>query len=293
MEDKYSVIGIDKGFERVISEGMTFEDALKMADASRHLFESVSISQDYNMRKPNQNMLVFSDVEMMLPELKRLLGDRPEELEEQKVFLGNFVTGHNGFIEFMDYLVMMEENGEDVVFVRGLNEHNLLEAARATHQYLGEEKDYRALIDGIEKQLGYSLSELQKRRPKFYHLLNNTYTYFENDKHIFVAGGLDLTRPWRESTPEDIYITSDDFLEKRNNTDKTIVFGNRKVEELNSTVFKKPWINEDQQKIGINGDVRNYGRLIGLSIIEGERYFIGVRHRKRRVKTYAYDVFEL
>ena len=293
MEDKYSVVGVDRGFERVISEGMAFEEALKVADASRKLFDKVSISLDYNMRKPNQNMLVFSDVEMMLPELKKLLADRPEELDEQIVFLGNFITGDLGFVDFMNHLLHMKEDGENIILVRGANEHNVLEAAHATHQYVGNKKEYNEMIKGIESQLGYPLRQLRKRNSRFYHLLNNSYTYFENDKHIFVAGGLNLNGFWRESKPKDLYITSNSFLRSPNNTDKTIVFGDREVVKLNGTVFRKPWINEDQQKIGINGNVRNFGRLIGLSIIEGNRYFVGIRHRKRRVKTYAYDTFDL
>ena len=293
MEDKYSVLGTENGFERVVIEGITFEEAMHVAEKARAYYDTVSISQDYTMRSPSQNMLIFSDCEMMILELKKLLDDRPEELNEQLVFLGNFINGRKGFLEFMKYIKKLREEGRDLVLVRGRNEHNLLEAIHGKNNFIGEPSEVSTLISGIEKQLNIKLTDFEYIYPYYYNMLKDTYTYFEDDQHIFVSGGLDLSGRWRESLEVDLYNTSDKFIEAKNNTGKTIVFGNKDVNYLNRTRFRKPWISEEQSKIGINGNVKNYGRLIGLSIIEGDRSYIGIRHRKTRVRTYAYDVFDI
>lgn len=293
MKDKYSVIGTQDGFERVITEGASFEEALNIANKTKEYFENVSISLDYNMRNPNKNILVITNCEMMLWEVGKLLEDRPEELNEQLVFLGDYISKHDGFIPFLNYLLSLKEKGRDIVFVRGVNEHNLLQAIHGTDEFIGCKKESTQLIESIEKQLGYTLPEFKKRSPLLYNLLNESYTYFEDDKYIFVSGGLNLDSYWRESSLKDLYKTSDDFINSSNNTGKSIVFGDRTVEELNNSTFTKPWIDLNTNKIGINGNIRNYGRLIGLTIIGEEQYFIGVRHNKGRQKTYAYDVFEM
>lgn len=293
MKDEYSVIGVDKSFERVISEGITFEEALKVADETRNYFDKVSISLDYSMRNPSRNILVFSDCEMMINEVKKLLCDRPDELNEQLIFLGNFISGNKGFLSFMKYLMKLRDDGRKLVLVRGENEHNLLEAIHETNNFIGNQSKTTKLIEAIEKDLNYTLPELKIREPQYYKMLNDSYTYYEDDKHIFTSGGLNLDKYWRESAPEDLHITSDKFINQYNNTGKTIVFGNRSVVELNNSTFTKPWINKDTKKIAINGNVRDKGRLIAISIIEGDRYFIGIRHRDTRQKTYAYDIFEL
>lgn len=293
MKDEYSVIGIEKNFERVISEGVTFKDALKIVEETNNYFDKVSISLDYNMRNPSRNILVFSDCEMMIVEVKKLLADRPENLDEQLIFLGNFISKQDGFIEFMDYLLMLKKEGRKLVFVKGVNEYNLLEEIHGTRNFIGDDVNRKELISSIEKQLGYTLLQLKIMNPNYYNLLNDAYDYFEDDKHIFTSGGLNFNSYWRETSPVDFHITTDSFLSSINNTGKTIVFGYECVEKLNNSVFKKPWIDKDKKKIGINGNVKNYGRLIGLSIIEGERYFIGIRHRKTRQKTYAYDIYDI
>lgn len=293
MKDKYSVIGTQDGFERVITEGASFEEALNIANKTKEYFENVSISLDYSMRNPNKNILVITNCEMMLWEVSKLLEDRPEELNEQLVFLGDYISKHDGFIPFLNYLLSLKEKGRDIVFVRGVNEHNLLQAIHSTDEFIGCKKESTQLIESIEKQLGYTLPEFKKRSPLLYNLLNESYTYFEDDKYIFVSGGLNLDSYWRESSLKDLYKTSDDFINSSNNTGKSIVFGDRTVEELNNSTFTKPWIDLNTNKIGINGNIRNYGRLIGLTIIGEEQYFIGVRHNKGRQKTYAYDVFEM
>lgn len=291
MKDKYSVIGVENNFQRVIQEGLSFESALEVASDANEFFDKVSISLDHELKNPSKNILVFSDCQMMLGEVKSLLKDRPKDVNEQKVFLGNFITGDSKFSQFMDYLIKLKSNGEDIVLVRGRNEHNLLQAIDGTHSYIGTEKEVDNLLSGVEKQLKFPLEDMKSKKPEYYELIKNTHKYYENDKHIFVSGGLDLRGSWRKTPVEQLYNTTQEFIRSENNTGKIIVFGSEPVVVLNRASLIKPWFNPEADKIGINGNVRHDGRLIGLVISGEQRNFIGIRTLSKRKKTYAYDIF--
>ena len=291
MKDKYSVIGVENNFQRVIQEGLSFESALEIASDANEFFDKVSISLDHELKNPSKNILVFSDCQMMLGEVKSLLKDRPKDVNEQKVFLGNFITGDSKFSQFMDYLIKLKSSGEDIVLVRGRNEHNLLQAIDGTHSYVGTGEEVDNLLSGVEKQLKFPLKDMKSKKPEYYELIKNTHEYYENDKHIFVSGGLDLRGSWRKTPVEQLYNTTQEFIRSENNTGKIIVFGSEPVVVLNRVSLIKPWFNPEADKIGINGDVRHDGRLIGLVISGEQRNFIGIRTLNKRKKTYAYDIF--
>lgn len=293
MEDKYSVLGTENGFQRVIGEGMTFKEAVKLVNQTNDYFTDIKISLDYELRNPSGNILVFSDCEMRLYEVRKLLAERTEDLREQFIFLGNYLSKDKGFIPFMNYLVKLRDGGKDIVFVRGVNEHNLHQKINHLDNFIGDSIYRKEMFDSIEEQLGFKLEELFYRNIDYFNLINSSYSYFENDEYIFTSGGLDLSGYWRESLPEHLHKTTDEFIKSKNYTGKTIVFGDKPVEELNNSAFKKPWINKDHKKIGINGRVRQRGRLIGLSVLDGEEYFIGIRHKDTRIKTYAYNIYSL
>ena len=284
----YCLVGELRGEEFSIAQDVSFQEAIEMSVDYNHMYDKIHIRQEYQIIRRHENMLVVSDTRGMLKETKRLIDDRPTELDEQLVFLGNFLSSEEPFVPYLDYLVYLNST-RDCVFVLGRMEHNLLEYIHQTHRYIGLQKEIEDFIFNIEAECGFHLTQMKQEMPDVYALLSNALQYYETDAYIFVSGGLDLSLPsWRKSLPESLFQTTPDFLTASNTTGKTIVFGTVPVRHLNTDEQNRPWLNRSQEKIGINGDIRNYGKLIGLLIHEDDRYFISIRHASTRNVAEAY-----
>lgn len=289
MKDTYSVVGTINGKECILLKDVSFQEAAEHCMKQGEFFEKVSIIQDYEMMYKAENLLIVSDCNMMLKETKDLLV-RPKELHEQFIFLGNFICGGPGFYDFMSYLVQVkEQKGKECVFVRGKNEHNLLEYINHTENYVGDLSEVKSMIEDIEEELTFPLFTLKEHFPKFYDILNESLPYYENDHYILVSGSIDLASDrWREDDTEKLFVTEDDFLLGENKTGKTVVFGNRPVQTMNKLGVPRPWINNKENKIGINGDCKGFGKLLALLVHGDSRCFIGIRHHETRRLVYAY-----
>lgn len=284
----YSVVGFANGEESIIAEGLDFESAMNVIQTNEHLFENISIAEEKIVESKPENFLIVSDVNSMLPELKMLL-DRPKKFNEQIVFLGNFICAEKGFYNIMSYLCTLKKK-RNCVFVKGKNEHNLMAYITGKEDYVGLLPEVSALVAAIEEEMSFPLYSLKERFPDFYAILDGALDFYENDHYIFVSAGMNLSLDgWKQSTPEELFQTREEFLMETNETGKRIVFGTVPVQTLRQSVVATPWFNRRRDKICINGDCVNGGKLLALIIHEDVSTFIGIRNiesRKKAIQVY-------
>lgn len=287
--DAYSVVGTVDGVEHVVIKGVGFQEAIEISVDNSGTFDSINIIEEYELIFRHDTIFVVPDCDMLLKETKKMLR-RDSGMKEQVVLLGNFIGPHKGFFTFMSYLVdFKKKKGRYAAFVRGKNEHNVLEYINQTKQYIGPEEDVNELVQYIEDDLGYSLMLLQMNHPEIYSILNESLPYYENSQYILVSGSIDLdTSMWRESPILDFYETTSEFIEKDNDTGKTIIFGGMPVSKLNQNNNVKPWFNRRQKKIGLNGNCRTDGKLLGALVTEDDLYFLSIRKDKPKMNYYSY-----
>lgn len=287
-EEFYTVIGTKDGEEKILKTGLSFKRAMKFADKKRGEFENVSLSQEHEVYDKPKNFLIVSDANMMLEETKMLL-DRPLKFKEQFVFLGNFICAREGFYDYMKYLCKLRKK-RNCLFVKGKNEHNLLAYITGGNELIGSLQETLVLIDAIECSLGFSVHELEKRFPDFYNILSSAVDFYENEQYIFTSAGIRLgLETWKTTPFEELFQPTEQFLLEKNQTTKRIVFGSIPVQVLNQTEVVYPWFNKGRDKIGINGNCVEGGKLLGFLIHDNIPSFLGIRNvatRKKPVNIY-------
>lgn len=280
-ESFFSVVGYRKSTVYILAENATFDEAYQTIEKRGHQFENINIIEEKRVESTPKNLLVVANAEGMLNETKELL-DRPVKLKETFLFLGNYIAPGKGFYDYMNYLTQLQKKRK-CLFVKGKNEYNLLQYIHESENYIGDKKQVLSFIKEIEEELSFNLTTLPKRFPDMYNILKNSSDFFENDAYIFVSGGLDLEIAYWKQTPiQDMLETTTNFLLQVNQTEKKIVFGNIPVTILRKSGTLRPWINGAQDKFGINGDCRNGGKLYGMSILDGNHSFIGIRSKSSK-----------
>lgn len=277
----YSLIGhYDTSMTKVLGNQLTFEEVTKCIRKHKDDYENFNIIEEKMIGLMPSNLYVISNAESYLEETKEILY-RPLALNETFIFNGNFI-GNKNFLKYSKYLLFFKGK-RPCIFIRGKNEHNILEYINGTEQYIGE----NVLLDfilPIEEELNGQLKNLERDYPAIYKLLNDTKDYFENDTHIVVSGGVNLSIPfWKQSSKSFLYNTTEEFLNYENYTGKTIVFGDMPIEKIDtSTKQYGIWQNKKQNKIGINGNVKNGDKLIALSILDNDVNYISIKNKKAK-----------
>lgn len=287
--DSYSVVGTLDGVEHVVAKSVGFQEAIEVSVDKSNSFDNINIVEEYELIFRHDTIFVLPNCDMLLKETRKMLR-RKSKMDEQAVLLGNFIGPHEGFFKFMKYLIQQKkEKGKYLVFVKGKNEHNLMEYINQTKQYIGLEDDVVKLIQAIEDDLGYSLLLLENKHPEIYKIINEALPYYENSQYILTSGGIDLsTSKWRETAPENLYETQNDFLKAKNNTGKTIVFGGIPVSSLHENGSVRPWFDSGNKKICLDGNCRKDGKLLSAIFTEDDSYFLSVRKDKPEKNYYGY-----
>ena len=279
---EYSLVGYreDKTV-KVLGNHILFKDAVKLVEESNQDFEHFDIIEEKMIIQAPSDLFIVSNIESCYLEAKELLY-RPVSLGETYIIAGNFV-GDKNVTTCLKHLYSLKQK-RPLIFLRGVQEHNIIEYVNGTENYIGDMKSVRGYLNKLEYDLGYSLHMLKTKQPNFYDMIINTKDYFENDTHIVVSGGIDFSIPfWRQSDKEHLYTTTDDFLNNKNTTGKVIVFGDKHVEELSDEKLYGIWRNAKSDKIGINGNCSDGGKLIGLSILNNVTNFVTVKNRKEKL----------
>lgn len=280
--EKYLVFSESENKKTILKNDLTFDEAIVYLMKNKQAYNNINIEEEKILKDKTENFVVISDCRNQLKETKELLF-RPAKLNESFVFLGNFLGSENGFLDFLDYILLLSKS-EDCVFVRGVNEHNILNYIHNDNHPIGNPSEYISFINNINKQLPFRLESLPIKKPEAYQLLCETVSFYENDKHIFVSGGLNLNIDnWKDSSATEFFTTTQSFLETPNETGKTVVFGNMPVVDLldDRSRIVKPWYNKMRTKIGINGSCYDNGKLLGMFVQESDFCFMGIRKNRR------------
>lgn len=277
----YSLVGYKEDGKTVtLSQHAEFEDIAHIIQKEQANFKNFDVIEEKMIGNMPSELYIVANAESHLEESKELFY-RPAHLGETFVFAGNFI-GLDNFSTFMKYLLSLKEK-RPCIFIRGANEHNILEYIHGTKKYIGSQLSVEELLQSIKKDLNYDLKKLPEKSPEIYELIKNSKDYFENDTHIVVSGGVDLSIPfWRQSNKEHLYKTTDDFIDNYNYTGKTIVFGDRDIELLNENNSHGLWYNRHKSKVGINGNVSAGKKLIALSILENQMNFLSAKNKEAR-----------
>lgn len=278
---KYSLVGYKDNDETVtLAQHASFEEIALIIQQEQEAFENFDVFEEKMIGGMPSNLYIVANAESHLEESKELLY-RPAHLNETFIFAGNFI-GEEDFSSFMKYLLNLKDK-RSCIFLRGANEHNIIEHIEGSRHYIGSQNQIESLFASIEEDLGYELIELPKKAPEIYKLIKDTKDYFENNTHIVVSGGVDLSIPfWRQSDKYHLYKTTDDFIDNYNYTGKTIVFGDRDITLLNENNSHGLWYNRHKSKVGINGNVSAGKKLIALSILENQMNFLSAKNKIAR-----------
>lgn len=95
--------------------------------------------------------------------------------------------------------------------------------------------------------------------------------YHEADGFIFVHAGVNLDfKDWKNTNDNDFKWIRHEFIYRKNETEKTIVFGHTGTRKLNADKSDDVWFSPCGTKIGIDGSCGDEGVLHGLRITNGK-----------------------
>lgn len=279
----YSIVGYRQdSTTQVLGKHLKFEEISKIIEKEKEEYVNFEVFEERAIGHIPSNLYIVANAEGYIEETKELFY-RPIHLNETFILAGNFI-GKINFLSYLEYLFSLKDK-RPCIFIKGENEHNLLEYIHGTENYLGNLKNNKDMIEAIELELGFNLKELPDRYPKLYSIIKEAKDYFENDTHIVVSGGIDLSIPfWKQSDKEHLYLTSKEFLNNKNYTGKKVVFGNMDINTLSGETNYGIWRNNKNTKIGINGNVSSGNKLIALSILDNETNFLSVKNKEAKAK---------
>lgn len=237
------------------------------------------------------------DVEYLLTRKKE-----NEEKDEDYgiIFLGNYFSKENHFLEMANYLVALKGVPQlNVVFLRGYNETLLCNYLEDIEGSFLDKRNTKILVSSIEKQLGYPFKQINKHFPKLYMLLMETKTWYDNDLYIFCPGSIRMNHAWKTTQPEEFFVSSNKYmLEGKNLTEKTIIFGHYPSSIFHSLYFKEKrtydncvWKSKDGTKYCLNGEgnrEEGTGKILALYIDEKDIYSILARVGRKKPTLQGY-----
>ncbi len=157
------------------------------------------------------------------------------------LFIGDYVDRGTGSRDVVEFLVQLQKNGGDFVFLKGNHEKMLLD-------YYVDHKDQMLYIANggaetiasyVEGAIGRKAFELPKEHLQF---LQTLQLYYETEDYIFVHAGLKDSVPLQEQSQEDLLWIREEFIYSVYDWNKRVVFGH--------TALETPFVSPG--KIGID-----------------------------------------
>ncbi len=157
------------------------------------------------------------------------------------LFIGDYVDRGTGSRDVVEFLVQLQKNGGDFVFLKGNHEKMLLD-------YYVDHKDQMLYIANggaetiasyVEGAIGRKAFELPKEH---LHFLQTLQLYYETEDYIFVHAGLKDSVPLQEQSQEDLLWIREEFIYSVYDWNKRVVFGH--------TALETPFVSPG--KIGID-----------------------------------------
>lgn len=292
--DMYKVYGIDIFQNKTeLAVVGTKEDAKRIKDYFINIFDKIKIEKDLHLEDKPRKIIVIGDSNNSVNEVEQLLNStkfyhnlEQENTVEQLIFLGNMFGERPGFLEYVDFLMNLYKTNEvlgkklPVIFLRGVNEYHLINYIQ--DRYYDLPKFMLPIIYNIERELGYPIRRLPIENGDIWEFLLRTIKFYENDKYIFIPSYIRQTMDWKTTPDEEFYSFDPRFVVDRNHTCKTIIFGNVPAQLITGKRYTKAWINNDKNKVCLNGNpTEKEGKVLGLYIDEEEFHHISAKVRNR------------
>jgi serine/threonine protein phosphatase 1 len=177
----------------------------------------------------------------------------------------------------------------NVEVVRGNHEHMFLMfmAGRLPeHQY------YDNFIGGLQTVQSYE-QVTEAKLIEHLQFIGTLPNYIVHDKYVFVHGGININKPAKSQTLDDMVWDGTTFFKTPGLKNKVVVFGHHHTdiirEELNQPMTEKPYIWYDEvhyNKIGIDCGCRGKDRknMACLDLTNGLEYYINVYDNYKEVR---------
>ena len=221
--------------------------------------------------------LVISDIHGCYDEFNELLNKVKYSVAEDQLFLlGDYCDRGMKSKEVIEQVKQLVEQG-NVIALRGNHDQMFIDAMESDENAIWIENGGLPTIQsyvgvGWFKQ-GFNYPEYNKAKAfiKVYYqhhidFLKSLPVYAEDDKHIFVHAGMDLTYigDWKSQPNRNFMWGSKRFISSANLLNKTIVFGHTITKRLHKSA--NIWFGD--QKIGMDGGCCFGLQLNGLEIYE-------------------------
>lgn len=201
-----------------------------------------------------RKIFAVGDIHGAYEKLVSLLAQLPWSRERDLlVFLGDYIDRGKGSREVVQYLIDLQKDGGDIVFLIGNHEKLLLD-------YYSSARDYDLRLwrsfGGWETIQSYTNGMGIIGRPAFLppaHLkfFRELLPFYETERYIFVHAGLRDGAPLGEQKLDDLLWIRKSFTEGNHSFSKTVVFGH--------TPMRSPYVSSD--KIGIDTGA-GYGNVL-------------------------------
>ncbi|WJZ23465.1 hypothetical protein LIS04_37 [Listeria phage LIS04] len=184
-----------------------------------------------------------------------------------------------------DYVDKGPKSKEVVSLIKKLVEHHECIAIKGNHDYKfvkwmkGNPTAPSGISETIKSYTGTHVDSLIQNKIELAQMrkyINREYSshirfldslplYHEDDNHIYVHAGIDLSRvDWQNSHRDKFLFSRKEFYAYPNINDKPVVFGHTECDEIHQS--NDPWITDD--KVAVDGGAyRDDGQLNCLEII--------------------------
>jgi serine/threonine protein phosphatase 1 len=186
-------------------------------------------------------IFAIGDIHGSFDQLQDLMQKIPIDFAtDTLVFIGDYIDRGPGSVEVVDYLLDLQKQVPQTIFLKG-NHEDMLE------KYLDGTDRFTYLLNGGQKTLDCYLRNTDRTdgypiptgHMEFFKSLR---LYYETESYIFVHAGLRPKVPLASQKPEDLLWIRDKFIYSRYYFGKPVVFGH--------TPLEKPLV--ERNKIGID-----------------------------------------
>jgi serine/threonine protein phosphatase 1 len=187
-----------------------------------------------------ERIFAVGDIHGCFEKLLNLLARVPLDWScDRLVFMGDYIDRGPHSYEVVEYLIGLQEQHPDIVFLKGNHEQMLADYLEGRDRMLYLYNGGQQTLESYLRRSGPGEHPIPPRHSRFFAGLR---LYYETSDYIFVHAGLRRGSPLSEQGPEDLLWIREPFIETSQSFGKRVVFGH--------TPFDRPLVQAN--KIGID-----------------------------------------